>query len=165
MPAGTMGIGANRLPILAFYWFPIGPTRPDPLRAPLNRARSTPYDAFNCFPIEIMDTFPNWLREYVYFPYTLLLILTISPPRILLIISFVSFLPQLHLLWARKDASGISLYYVLYNLISATEQLTIAFTIMVNMTDGADAFVHKPRSAGDWLNLSHMIVVWLLFLL
>lgn len=112
-----------------------------------------------------MDSFPNWLRVYVCSLHAHCSTLTLTTPlRILLIISVLSFLPQLCLLWARKEASGISLYYVLYNLISATEQLTISFTLLVNMTDGADAFVHRPRSTGDWLNLSQIIVVWLSFL-
>ncbi|KAH8689502.1 hypothetical protein BGW36DRAFT_433501 [Talaromyces proteolyticus] len=85
-------------------------------------------------------------------------------PILLPILSLLSFLPQLRHLWIRKDATGISLYYVFYNLISATEQLTITFTALINNTQGSDFFVHDPPTTGDWINLGQVTVVWLLSL-
>jgi uncharacterized protein with PQ loop repeat len=83
-----------------------------------------------------------------------------NTPSILLILSFLSFLPQLHLLWSKRDSSGISPYYILFNLLSATSQLTISFYGVVNAIEPSDVFVHNPVDAGDWLNLIHFAVVW-----
>ncbi|KAL4770202.1 hypothetical protein BDW60DRAFT_209385 [Aspergillus nidulans var. acristatus] len=90
--------------------------------------------------------FPNWLR-------ILLSTLTV-----------VSFFPQLHCIWTRNDASGISLTYLLLNLIAATEQFGLAFGYVVLLKD-ADAFTHKPLSSGDWLNLVQTTLFMLLFIL
>ncbi|KAH7371846.1 hypothetical protein BKA64DRAFT_268214 [Cadophora sp. MPI-SDFR-AT-0126] len=92
-----------------------------------------------------VSSVPNWLRI------------------ILLFLSFASFLPQIRLLWQRRDSSGISLYYVLFNLISATEQFTISFFFVVNSVEPADAFVKNPPNAGDWLNFGQFALVWVLW--
>lgn len=76
----------------------------------------------------------------------------------------ISFLPQLGRLWLRKDSSGISLHYALYNLISTTEQFTIAFFYLVNDADDAEFFVSRPRTTGDWLNLCQLTLAWMLWL-
>ncbi|KAF9894971.1 hypothetical protein FE257_004595 [Aspergillus nanangensis] len=83
---------------------------------------------------------------------------------ILLILTFVSFLPQLHLLWTRKNASGISLSYVLLNLIAASEQFALNFGFF--LLDGADdgIFVHSPITIGDWLNFAQTTLFSVLFL-
>ncbi|KAF2268064.1 hypothetical protein CC78DRAFT_530455 [Lojkania enalia] len=94
-----------------------------------------------------LPSVPNWLRI------------------ILLILSFLSFLPQLLRVFSRKDSSGISTYYMLFNLISMTEQFTLAFFFIVNNIDNPDFFVHNPINAGDWLNLAQLAVVLSLWLI
>jgi uncharacterized protein with PQ loop repeat len=80
------------------------------------------------------------------------------------VISALSFLPQLRLLWLRRDVSGISLYYVLFNTIVATELFTLSFFLTVNNIDKPGVFVHYPPNAGDRLNLAQLTAVWLLWL-
>ncbi|KAK3299829.1 uncharacterized protein B0H64DRAFT_379247 [Chaetomium fimeti] len=85
---------------------------------------------------------------------------------VLLLLSFTSFLPQLWLLWVRKDSSGLSLFYVLWNLIVATELFTLSFLLVVNYGDPGgpvDIFVHYPLSVGDRINLAQFTVVWVLW--
>lgn len=63
------------------------------------------------------------------------------------------------------DCQGISLGYLLLNLISATEQFTIGFFILVNHKGGTDLFVETPVTTGDWLNLTQLTLIWVLHLL
>ncbi|KAJ5767250.1 uncharacterized protein N7511_004866 [Penicillium nucicola] len=84
---------------------------------------------------------------------------------ILILFSGASYLPQLHRLWVRGNCEGMSLGYLLFSLISATEQFTIGFFFMVNNTGGSDFFVETPLTTGDWLNLAQLTLVWLLQLL
>lgn len=79
--------------------------------------------------------------------------------------SFASFQPQLRLLWVRRDSSGISLYYVLWNLIVATELFTVSFFYIVNnRVEGSQFFVHNPPNVGDSLNLAQFALTWMLWL-
>ncbi|OHF03004.1 ATP synthase F0 [Colletotrichum orchidophilum] len=90
-------------------------------------------------------------------------ILPNSSRFILSILSVVSYLPQCHRLREQGHCDGLSLYYVLFNLLSATEQVTIGFFLNVN-NDGSlrpDVFVNTPATAGDWFNLGQLVVVWL----
>jgi hypothetical protein len=89
----------------------------------------------------------------------------VSSISVLVILSFISFLPQLRLLWLKRDSSGISIYYVLFNLISATELATMSFFFLVNNTEGSDVFVNQPPNAGDWLNFAQLAVVCVLWLI
>ncbi|KAK4155115.1 hypothetical protein C8A00DRAFT_42259 [Chaetomidium leptoderma] len=92
-------------------------------------------------------TVPNWLRI------------------VLLLLTFASFLPQLRLLWTRRDSSGISLWHVLFNLAVATELFTLSFFFVVNSRiEGSSVFVHDPPDTGDHINLAHFALVWLLWL-
>ncbi|KAF4774330.1 hypothetical protein HER10_EVM0011722 [Colletotrichum scovillei] len=79
------------------------------------------------------------------------------------ILSLISFIPQYHRLREQGHCNGLSLYYVLFNLLSATEQLTIG--LFLNVNNGAslrpDAFVNTPATVGDWLNLGQLMIVWL----
>ncbi|KAJ5886117.1 uncharacterized protein N7473_008791 [Penicillium subrubescens] len=84
---------------------------------------------------------------------------------ILILLSGASYLPQLHRIWVRKDCQGISLGYLLLNLISATEQFTLEFFILVNNTEQADFLIETPPTTGDWLNLAQFTIVWALHLL
>ncbi|KAF4893014.1 hypothetical protein CGCF415_v012840 [Colletotrichum fructicola] len=79
------------------------------------------------------------------------------------IATIASYLPQYHRILEQGHCDGLSLYYVLFNLISATEQLTLGFFLNVNDTGRlrGDAFVNDPATAGDWLNFVQLVVVWL----
>lgn len=79
-------------------------------------------------------------------------------------LSALSFLPQLWLLWSRRDSSGIDLYYVLFNTIVATELFSMSFFLTVNHTESPDIFVHHPLTIGDRLNLAQLTVNWILWL-
>jgi hypothetical protein len=86
---------------------------------------------------------------------------------ILLLLSFISFLPQLRLPYLRKNSSGLSLIYVLCNLIIATELLTVSFVLVVNYaTEEAKPgiFVHDPPDVGDKINLAQFALVWVMWL-
>ncbi|KAF9888963.1 hypothetical protein FE257_008133 [Aspergillus nanangensis] len=84
---------------------------------------------------------------------------------ILSLLSGASYLPQLHRIWLHGNCQGISLGYLLLNLISATEQFTIGFFLLVNNTGGSDFFNETPLTTGDWLNLAQLTLVWVLQLL
>lgn len=83
---------------------------------------------------------------------------------ILCFLTFLSFLPQLRRILAKKDSTGISLYYLLYNLISATEQFTLGFYFVISDSLSREVFVHYPVNTGDWLNMAQLTVVWLMSL-
>ncbi|KAI1116146.1 hypothetical protein F5Y14DRAFT_449324 [Nemania sp. NC0429] len=84
---------------------------------------------------------------------------------ILAVLSCASFVPQLYVLVIRRgNTSGISLTYVLLNLIVATELFAISFFYTVNKVQRYDLFVHKPPNAGDWINLANFAVIWVLWL-
>ncbi|KAJ6142728.1 hypothetical protein N7471_002181, partial [Penicillium samsonianum] len=84
--------------------------------------------------------------------------------RILLILTVVSFIPQILRIWTKKNIKGISSFYILFNLISATEQLTIYIYLLFNEYDpkGGTIFLHTPPSAGDWFSLCHCAIVSIL---
>lgn len=84
---------------------------------------------------------------------------------ILLVLTFASFLPQIRRIWVRRDASGISLRYVLFNLIAASEQFAVNFVYAYLYTPGygEEPFVHDPMTDGDWLNLAQTTLFMLLF--
>jgi uncharacterized protein with PQ loop repeat len=105
--------------------------------------------------------FPNWLRMYVF---TISVSISTDPyDSIPLILTFLSFLPQIHLIRARKDASGIALSYILLNLIAATEQFALNFGYTALNMPSSGVFVHKSLIFGDWLNLAQTTLVWMLF--
>ncbi|KAH6847196.1 hypothetical protein B0I37DRAFT_374459 [Chaetomium sp. MPI-CAGE-AT-0009] len=86
---------------------------------------------------------------------------------VLLLLSFVSFLPQLRLHYLRKDSSGISLFYILFNLIVATELFTFSFFYLVSHSFEehlAQVFVRDPPDIGDFINLAQFALVWVLWL-
>ena len=86
-------------------------------------------------------------------------------PSVLIVLTALSFLPQLYQLWSKKDSTGISIGYVLANLVVATEQLTLEAYVTVNVPESAGGtFTHDPLSTGDWLNFVQTLVTWLLFL-
>ena len=85
-------------------------------------------------------------------------------PSLLILASAMSFGTQLHRTMSKKYSTGISTLYVLFNLISATEQFALTFFFVVNYVEDSDFFVHHPRNAGDWINLAQMTVVVMLWL-
>ncbi|KAL2802563.1 hypothetical protein BJX63DRAFT_106893 [Aspergillus granulosus] len=82
---------------------------------------------------------------------------------ILIVFTTLSFLPQLHKLIASRDSSGVSPYYVLSNLLLATNHFTIYLAFCVNDPSGGGVVVHNSPNTADFLNLTHVFVVWLLF--
>ncbi|KAL4860777.1 hypothetical protein BDV12DRAFT_181122 [Aspergillus spectabilis] len=82
---------------------------------------------------------------------------------ILIVFTTLSFLPQLHKLIASSDSSSISPYYVLSNLLLATNHFTIYLAFCVSDPSGGGVVVHNPPSTADFLNLTQVFVVWLLF--
>ncbi|KAL4943535.1 hypothetical protein BDV06DRAFT_221098 [Aspergillus oleicola] len=83
---------------------------------------------------------------------------------ILIILSAVSFLPQLVRLWSRKTPTGYSTGYVLLNLFAATEQLTIdVFWMFIVPEDAGGDFIQHPLSTGDWINFAQILTVWVAF--
>ena len=85
------------------------------------------------------------------------------PYSLLLAVSLASFLPQLGVLLVRRDSSGMSPFYVLSNLLCATEQLAVMFLSAV-ITPDEPLIVHSPLTLGDWINLGHTAAVWVLWL-
>ncbi|KAL4885398.1 hypothetical protein BJY04DRAFT_134061 [Aspergillus karnatakaensis] len=82
---------------------------------------------------------------------------------VLIILTALSFIPQLYRLFSLKTSTGISITYILFNLIVATEQFTNEFYIMVNVPEASGGmFTHEPLSRGDWLNFAQITVVWVL---
>ncbi|USW53452.1 hypothetical protein Slin15195_G067710 [Septoria linicola] len=79
---------------------------------------------------------------------------------VLIVASSWSFVPQLQLLWSSRSTDRLSNVYVLVNLISATQQLTIGLHgILVE----PESFMHHQPKANfdDWLNVVQFVVVWI----
>ncbi|KAL2832686.1 hypothetical protein BJY01DRAFT_253794 [Aspergillus pseudoustus] len=84
---------------------------------------------------------------------------------VLLILTAISFIPQLRRLYSKKNSLGLSPSYVLCNLIVATEQFAIIFYMMISVPEAfGNSFVHDPHTVGDWVNFAQIIVTWILFL-
>lgn len=111
---------------------------------------------------------PNWLRMWVLIARQRSGFMLADKRSALLLLSFVSFLPQLWLLYMRKDSAGLSLYYLLFNLIVATELFTLSFLFVVNYAreekGKPNMFVHDPPDVGDTINLVQFSLVWVLWL-
>ncbi|TDZ71589.1 hypothetical protein CTRI78_v001885 [Colletotrichum trifolii] len=85
---------------------------------------------------------------------------------ILLFLTVVSFLPQCRKLRMHPTSDGISVYYVLANLIIATELFAISFSFLVNgRFEGSDIFVNDPPTTGDNINIVQLALVCLLWLI
>ncbi|KAK1763427.1 hypothetical protein QBC33DRAFT_549651 [Phialemonium atrogriseum] len=84
--------------------------------------------------------------------------------RILLfLLTIISFLPHYQQIISRNDCSGISPYYILFNLVSATHQFFLGYAYVVQF-DGTMHFVHgNPRTLLDWLNFVQLTIVLLCF--
>ncbi|KAF2729341.1 hypothetical protein EJ04DRAFT_580707 [Polyplosphaeria fusca] len=86
------------------------------------------------------------------------------PLFILLLLSAAS-LPQIIHLISKRESTGMSTYYLLFNLICATEQFTLAFFFVKNDIDSSDFFVHSLVKAGDYVNVAQNFTVLLSWLL
>ena len=85
---------------------------------------------------------------------------------VFLILSLASLSPQLWRCWTQRSSSGISLFYVLFNLVVTTELFTFSFFWVVNSRlQRPDNFVHDPHNAGDIINLLQFALIWVLWLL
>ncbi|GKT78474.1 hypothetical protein ColTof4_10897 [Colletotrichum tofieldiae] len=114
----------------------------------------------------VPNILPNWARFIKTFSY-LIASMTLNVGRTLSILTVTSYLPQYHRLREQGHCDGLSLFYVLFNLISATEQFTIG--LFLNVNDNGfprpDVFVNNPATVGDWLNFGQLALVWLCSLL
>lgn len=87
-------------------------------------------------------------------------ILTNTFSSALCVLSAVSFVPQLLRIAVRRDSSGVALFYVLFNLINATQQLTIG-GIYIGFAEERPFFAWSwPQSATDWINVVQLLVFW-----
>ncbi|WPB02614.1 uncharacterized protein RHO25_007250 [Cercospora beticola] len=74
--------------------------------------------------------------------------------------SAISFGPQLTLLWISNSSAGLSPLCTLFNLVLATEQLTLGLQgILIE----PHSFLHEQLKAGldDWLNVVQLTTVWI----
>lgn len=76
-----------------------------------------------------------------------------------MVASIASFGPQLQALRRNADSAGISVYYVLFNLIVATHDL--ALLVSANIDWEGNFLVEQPPAAQDWLNVAQFLVTWL----
>lgn len=79
---------------------------------------------------------------------------------ILVVASAASFVPQLSQIRRRGDCMGISLLYVLFNLIIATFHFSLALDFVVINWPGV-YLVNQPLTLSDCLNLSQFGVVFI----
>jgi hypothetical protein len=82
---------------------------------------------------------------------------------LLLVLTLLSFAPQLQRLRTRQTSSGISTRYTLLQLICATEQFAITLFFALHAHETV-IVVHKPRTAGDEINLAQTTVLALAWL-
>jgi hypothetical protein len=85
--------------------------------------------------------------------------------RLLLLLSIASFVPQYRRILSRgPDCLGISPYYVVLNLIVATEQLALGLYMMLEHVSApaaeAGAALDSQPSLAEWLNLCQLVVVF-----
>ncbi|KAK5167516.1 uncharacterized protein LTR77_007215 [Saxophila tyrrhenica] len=88
---------------------------------------------------------------------------TANLAKILLIaLTASSFRPQIHEIRKRSSGEGISLTYILLNLVLATEQLAIYTHIIIfDYKGGEESIIANPPGFGDWLNWTQFVVTWL----
>lgn len=73
--------------------------------------------------------------------------------------STASFVPQVTRIRNNEDCTGISVYYVLFNLIIATYNFAL---ILFAMIEWEGSFItQQPPDARDWLNFAQFSVAWL----
>lgn len=88
-------------------------------------------------------------------------ILMLTTNRIFLFLSLLSFAPQAYRLHQRGNSRGLSIHYVLLNLISTTQQFTLAYVeFPVQHCGNYDQNCPSP-TPGDWVNFIQLGVTWL----
>lgn len=75
---------------------------------------------------------------------------------IVLTLSLVSFIPQFHRLWRRRDNSGISLFYLLLNSMMFTEHFALGSQITLDSAGNNG----KPPTAEELLDFYQFFGVW-----
>ena len=88
----------------------------------------------------------------------------LTPFSILLVLTVTSFIPQLYRTTSRKNSSGISTNYLLFNLISATEQFAFTFFYIADSIREDKGFHREPVTVGNWIDLAQTVVVLLYWL-
>lgn len=77
-----------------------------------------------------------------------------------MIFSIASFAPQVTRIRNNGACDGISVYYVLYNLIIATYNFALMLSSAINWGESGFIMPERP-DVRDWLNLAQFTVVWL----
>lgn len=77
----------------------------------------------------------------------------------------VSFVPLFYRIASRKSYAGLSIGYVVFNLMSATESFAFVLLLYVEHAYDGGEFVSKPRTTGDLLNLIQLGIVFACFAL
>ena len=84
---------------------------------------------------------------------------------IVLVLSLVSFGPQIYHVLSLRDNSGISICYVLLNSMMFTEHFALSLHFTVNNTGVEDTIVGSPPTAENWLDLLQFCIVWYCYLM
>lgn len=74
--------------------------------------------------------------------------------------SIASFAPQVNRIKSIGACTGISVYYVLYNLIIATYNFALILSAAIEREEG-NFFMPDRPDIRDWLNLAQFSVAWL----
>ena len=88
----------------------------------------------------------------------------LTVPSVFLASTLASVIPQLYRTISRKNNSGISTNYLLFKLISATEQFAFTFFYVVDSIREDKGFHREPVTVGDWIDLAQTALVLLYWL-
>lgn len=86
--------------------------------------------------------------------------LTLNCSSVLLILTVLSFLPQLRHTINMNNSTVISLCYVVFNLVSATEQCILLAVLIFAMPEGRrpELIIHNPPNTLDYINVTQLII-------
>lgn len=92
-----------------------------------------------------------------------ILVLTEHEIRLILALTWASFIPQIKHVWKTKDSRGISTAYLLFNVLCITEHvffqsLDTAYLWDISILPSAPVSV----SPLDWVNLTQVLGDWIL---
>lgn len=79
------------------------------------------------------------------------------PNSVLVVLTVLSFLPQIRQIVVQKRSTGISLYNVVFSFVNATKLLALFSWVFLVFPEDSGRAVHSPRSLGDWLNASQLL--------
>jgi uncharacterized protein with PQ loop repeat len=77
----------------------------------------------------------------------------------------LTFIPQYTKILEKNTCDGISLYYLVLNLIIFTEQFAVYLHLILVAHDAPTIIVDSPPSVLDYLNLLQFGVTWFCFLI